>query len=70
MTLPRRHVLRLATGAASLALSPTLSVILPQPAAAQEYPARAVHLIGETPAGGSPDIIARVIGQWLQDRLG
>ena len=31
---------------------------------------RAVHLIGETPAGGSPDIIARVIGQWLQDRLG
>jgi len=29
-----------------------------------------VHLIGETPAGGSPDIIARVIGQWLQERLG
>ena len=29
-----------------------------------------MHLIGETPAGGSPDIIARVIGQWLQERLG
>jgi tripartite-type tricarboxylate transporter receptor subunit TctC len=70
MALPRRHVLRLATGAASLALPPGLSVIFPQPAAAQDYPTRAVHLIGETPAGGSPDIIARVIGQWLQDRLG
>jgi tripartite-type tricarboxylate transporter receptor subunit TctC len=70
MTLPRRHVLRLATGAASLAVSPSLSFVFPQPAAAQDYPTRAVHLIGETPAGGSPDIIARVIGQWLQDRLG
>ncbi len=70
MTLPRRHVLRLATGAASLALSPSLSPLFSTPAAAQDYPARAVHLIGETPAGGSPDIIARVIGQWLQDRLG
>ena len=70
MTLPRRHVLHLATGAASFALSPTLSFVLAQSAAAQDYPARPVHLIGETPAGGSPDIIARVIGQWLQDRLG
>src|SRR5215472_7577469 len=70
MTLPRRHVFRLATGAASLALSPGLSFVLPQPAAAQDYPTRPVHLIGETPAGGSPDIIARVIGQWLQERLG
>ena len=70
MTLPRRHVLRWATGAASLALSPGLSLVFTQHAAAQDYPARPVHLIGETPAGGSPDIIARVIGQWLQDRLG
>jgi tripartite-type tricarboxylate transporter receptor subunit TctC len=70
MTLPRRHVLRLATGTASLALSPALSSLFSIPAAAQDYPARPVHLIGETPAGGSPDIIARVIGQWLQDRLG
>jgi tripartite-type tricarboxylate transporter receptor subunit TctC len=70
MTLPRRHVLHLATGAASLALSPGLALVFPQHAVAQDYPVRPVHLIGETPAGGSPDIIARVIGQWLQDRLG
>src|SRR5215469_14583641 len=70
MTLPRRHVFRLATGAASLAVSPGLSLLCSHPAAAQDYPTRPVHLIGETPPGGSPDIIARVIGQWLQDRLG
>ncbi|HUC51929.1 MAG TPA: tripartite tricarboxylate transporter substrate binding protein [Xanthobacteraceae bacterium] len=66
MTFPRRHFLQLATGAASLALSPAL----PPHAMAQDYPTRPVHLIGETPAGGSPDIIARVIGQWLSERLG
>jgi tripartite-type tricarboxylate transporter receptor subunit TctC len=66
MTFLRRHFLQLATGAASLALSPAL----PLRAMAQDYPTRPVHLIGETPAGGSPDIIARVIGQWLSERLG
>jgi tripartite-type tricarboxylate transporter receptor subunit TctC len=63
MAFPRRHFLQLATTAASLAALPRL-------AAAENYPTRPVHLIGETPAGGSPDIIARVIGQWLQERLG
>jgi tripartite-type tricarboxylate transporter receptor subunit TctC len=66
MRLFRRQILRLARGAASLALCPAL----PRLAAAEDYPTRPVHLIGETPAGGSPDIIARVIGQWLQHRLG
>jgi tripartite-type tricarboxylate transporter receptor subunit TctC len=77
MTVPRRHFLRLASGmvpgvasgmlsgVASLALSPAL----PSPASADDYPTRPVHLIGETPAGGSPDIVARVIGQWLSERL-
>ncbi|HEX3504224.1 MAG TPA: tripartite tricarboxylate transporter substrate binding protein [Xanthobacteraceae bacterium] len=63
MTFPRRHFLHLVTSAASLAALPRL-------AAAENYPTRPVHLIGETPAGGSPDIVARVIGQWLQERLG
>jgi tripartite-type tricarboxylate transporter receptor subunit TctC len=67
MRFPRRRFLQLATSAASAA---AFSPALPRGAAAEDYPTRPVHLIGETPAGGSPDIIARVIGQWLQERLG
>ena len=63
MKLPRRQFLHLAAGAAAL---PTISRI----AKAQSYPARPVRLIVTTPAGGSPDIIARLIGQWLSERLG
>ena len=63
MKLPRRKFLHLATGAAAL---PAVSRI----AWAQAYPARPVRLIVTTPAGGSPDIIARLIGQWLSERLG
>ena len=63
MKLPRRQFLHLAAGAATL---PTLS-----PAAwAQAYPARPVRLIVQVSAGGSPDIIARLMAQWLSDRLG
>jgi tripartite-type tricarboxylate transporter receptor subunit TctC len=63
MTLPRRKFLRLATATAALpALSPMAS--------AQAYPARPVRLIVTVPAGGSPDIIGRLIGQWLSQRLG
>jgi tripartite-type tricarboxylate transporter receptor subunit TctC len=65
MTLRRRTFLR----AAAWFAAPSL-LSLPRPAAAEDYPTRPVHLIGETPAGGSPDIIARVIGQWLQEKLG
>src|SRR5262249_14563134 len=63
MKLPRRKFLHLAAGAAAL---PTVSRF----ASAQAYPTRPVHLIVPPPAGGSPDIIARLIGQWLSERLG
>jgi tripartite-type tricarboxylate transporter receptor subunit TctC len=63
MHLPRRKFLHLAVGAAAL---PAASRI----ARAQAYPARPVHwVVGYTPGGGN-DIIARLMGQWLQDRLG
>ncbi|TMJ97270.1 MAG: tripartite tricarboxylate transporter substrate binding protein, partial [Alphaproteobacteria bacterium] len=39
-------------------------------ARAQSYPTRPIRLILTTAAGGSPDIIARLIGQWLSERLG
>jgi tripartite-type tricarboxylate transporter receptor subunit TctC len=63
MKLPRRRFLHLAAGAAVL---PTTSRI----AAAQPYPARPVSLIVFVPAGGTPDIIGRIIGQSLSQRLG
>jgi tripartite-type tricarboxylate transporter receptor subunit TctC len=63
MKLPRRNFLHLAAGSAAL---PAVSRI----AWAQAYPTRPVRLIVTTAAGGSPDIIARLIGQWLSERLG
>jgi tripartite-type tricarboxylate transporter receptor subunit TctC len=63
MTLPRRRFLYLAASAMSL---PAGSRI----ASAQPYPARPVRLIVQTPAGGSPDIIGRIVAQWLSERLG
>jgi tripartite-type tricarboxylate transporter receptor subunit TctC len=63
MKLPRRTFLHLAAGAAAL---PAVSRF----AWAQTYPTRPVRLIVTTAAGGSPDIIARLIGQWLSERLG
>ena len=58
----RRQLLHLAAGAAAL---PAFSC----PAWAQAYPARPVHLIVTFPAGSAPDIIARLAGQWLSERL-
>jgi tripartite-type tricarboxylate transporter receptor subunit TctC len=60
---PRRQVLRLAAGAAVL---PTISRI----SWAQTYPSRPVRLIVGYPAGGVADVVARLIGQWLSERLG
>jgi tripartite-type tricarboxylate transporter receptor subunit TctC len=63
MKLPRRQFLHLAAGAAAL---PAVSRI----ARAQAYPTRPVRIIAPTAPGGAPDIIARLIGPWLSQRLG
>jgi tripartite-type tricarboxylate transporter receptor subunit TctC len=63
MKIPRRKFLRLAAGAAAL---PAVSRI----ASAQIYPARPVRLIVGFAPGGVFDIVARLMGQWLSERLG
>jgi tripartite-type tricarboxylate transporter receptor subunit TctC len=63
MKLPRRKFLQLAAGAAAL---PAASRF----AWAQAYPVRPVRLIIGYPPGSGPDINARLIGQWLSERLG
>src|SRR5712691_1206247 len=63
MKLPRRRFLHLAAGAAAL---PAVSRI----ARAQTYPTRPVRIIVGTAPGGSNDIMARLIGKWLSERLG
>jgi tripartite-type tricarboxylate transporter receptor subunit TctC len=61
MTLPRRHFLFLAANVMALHS---------RVANAEPYPARPVRLMVQTPAGGSPDMIARIMAQWLSERLG
>jgi tripartite-type tricarboxylate transporter receptor subunit TctC len=63
MKLPRRQFLHLAAAAAAL---PAFS----RSASAQAYPAKPVRLVVQVPGGSAPDIVARVIGQWLSERLG
>src|SRR5262245_6177304 len=63
MTLPRRRFLHLAAGAAVLPA-------LPRAAFAQAFPSRPVTILVFVPAGGTPDMIARVVGQALSQRLG
>ena len=63
MKLPRRQFLHLAASASAL---PAVSRI----AWAQAYPARPVRWIVPAPPGGPLDIVARLFGQWLSERLG
>ena len=63
MSLPRRHFLRLAAGAAALPA-------LPRMARAQGYPTRPVRILVGFAAGGPNDLVARLMGQWLSERLG
>jgi tripartite-type tricarboxylate transporter receptor subunit TctC len=62
MKLPRRTFLHLTTAAMLSSVS--------RSARAQTYPTRAVRIIVPFPAGGTADILARLTGQWLLERLG
>src|SRR5262249_5693876 len=60
---PRRRILSLAAGAVGLPAGSRLAL-------AQGSPSRPVRIIVGYPAGGVTDIFARLIGQWLPERLG
>ena len=61
--LSRREFLHLAAGAAALAAAP-------RRARAQSYPTRPLHIVSPASAGGATDILGRLMGDWLSQRLG
>src|SRR5258708_24109161 len=63
MKFPRRRFLHVAASAAALS-------VVSRVARAQAYPSRPLTLMVFVPAGGTPDIIARLLGQSLSHRLG
>ena len=63
MKLPRRKFLNLAMGATALSA-------LSDAALALDYPTRPVHWIIGFPPGGGADIVARILGAWLAERIG
>jgi tripartite-type tricarboxylate transporter receptor subunit TctC len=63
MQPPRRRFLKLAAGAA---IAPGVSRF----ASAQSYPSRPLRILVGFPAGGGADVVARLIGEWLSERLG
>ena len=63
MKIPRREFLHLATSAAALTAASRI-------ADAQAYPTRPVRIVVGYAAGGGTDIVARLMGQWLSERLG
>jgi tripartite-type tricarboxylate transporter receptor subunit TctC len=63
LKIRRRHFLNLIAGAAALPALPRIS-------SAQDYPARPVRIVVGFPPGGSTDVIARLMAQWLWDQLG
>ncbi len=67
MRVPRRHVLRLAAGAAALSCGTSF---MPSPARAQTFPSRPVRIVIGFPAGSGVDVMARLVSPFLAERLG
>jgi tripartite-type tricarboxylate transporter receptor subunit TctC len=63
MKISRRQSLHLVTGAAALQ-------VMSRIASAQSYPAKPVRIVAGYPPGGASDLYARLIGQWLSERIG
>jgi tripartite-type tricarboxylate transporter receptor subunit TctC len=63
MEFGRRQMLRMSAAAAALAVAPRI-------ARAQTFPSRPVHLVLGFNAGGAPDVVARLLAQWLSARVG